>query len=126
MTDEEDENKATGNRDKSGTGKTGGTGGAAGGIRVPPTKLKAITEAWKHHSTADAVARLAEFFSELPARASAQLEVSWAILGDLSGKGFMIVTNLLKLGQQIYELKLNPTRENRERLRLEFGILIAG
>jgi hypothetical protein len=123
MTDDEEENKESGSRSKSGSGKSGGTGGAAGGIRLPPTKLKAITETWKHHGAAEAVTRLAEFFSELPARASAHMEVSWA---NLAEQGYMIVTDLLKLGQRIYELKLNPTRENRERLRLEFGILVAG
>jgi hypothetical protein len=111
-------------QEKKKRGKSGsGSVGESGGIRLPPNKLKEVMANWETLDAAKVVARLAEFFSELPARASAHLEVSWA---NLTNQGFAIVTDLVKLGQRIYELKLNPTRENRERLRLEYGILVAG
>lgn len=102
---------------------SGGKGSAGGGIRLPPNQLKEVTSNWEYLDATKVVARLAEFFSELPAKASAHVQVSWA---NLKNKGFAIVTQLLSYGQEVArrvaELRRNPTRENLERLRIEFGL----
>ena len=106
---------------KKGSGKASGSGSS--GIRLPPNKLKEVMTNWEHLDASKVVARLAEFFSELPARASANVEVSWA---NLKNHGYAIVTNLLQFGQEISRLMHNPTRENVERLRSEYGIMLPG
>jgi len=95
--------------------------GGSGGVSLPPKKLKEVTTEWEFLDATKVVARLAEFFSELPARASANIEVSWA---NLKNQGHAIVTHLLKAAE-VSRLMFNLTRENVERLRREFGINIA-
>ncbi len=115
--EKEDEGK------KGSGGKASGGAGAAGGIRLPPNKLKEIMQNWEHLDATKVVARLAEFFSELPARASANVEVKWT---NLKNHGYAIVTNLLNYGQEISRLMHNLSRENVERLRSEYGIMLPG
>ncbi|HUY68263.1 MAG TPA: hypothetical protein VMV79_03070 [Alphaproteobacteria bacterium] len=121
MTDIED--NEDGNQDAARRKGKSGSGTVGGGIRLPASKIAEVAANFKYLDAKEALAALAEFFSELPARASAHLQVSWA---NLANQGFAIVTDLVKLGQRIYEYRLNPTRENRERLRLDFNILVAG
>jgi len=104
------------------SGKSGKTGGAAGGgIRLPPNQLKEVTSSWEYLDATKVAARVAEFFSELPARASAHVQVSWA---NIQNQGFTIVTQLLKYAQEVSRLLLNPTRENVEELRLKYGLIM--
>jgi hypothetical protein len=108
---------------QSGKGKgKSGKGGSGGGIRLPPNKIKEVHSDWEFLDATKVVARLAEFFSELPARASANLEVSWA---NIKNQGHAIVTHLLRTAE-VSRLMFNLTRENLDRLRREFGINIAG
>jgi hypothetical protein len=105
----------------SGKGKAGGSGG--GGIRLPPTQLKEVTSNWEYLDAAKVAARVAEFFSELPAKASAHVQVSWA---NLQNKGYTIVTQILKWGQEVGKeiayLMQNLSRENAEILRARYGL----
>ncbi len=109
--------------DKSGEGKSGKSGKsggtAGGGIRLPPNKLKEVMGSWQHFDANEVMAQVAEFFSELPARASAHVQVSWA---NLQNQGFAIVTQILKVAKEISRLMHNLTRENVEILKHRYGV----
>ena len=126
----DNENNATGAAEdtdksgKSGRGKVGSGGG--GGIRLPPDKLKEVTGNWEYLDVTKVAARMADFFSELPARASAQMQVSWAELQGAGKEGFAIVTEILKYGQEISRLMHNLTRENVEILQVRYGLNVSG
>ncbi|HEU0118011.1 MAG TPA: hypothetical protein VFR09_05200, partial [Alphaproteobacteria bacterium] len=109
-TDNEKDNRTGSGETDSGKsgGKSGGTGGAGGGIRLPPNQLKEVTANWEYLDATKVAARVAEFFSELPARASAHVQVSWA---NVRNQGFTIVTQLLKYGHEVSALLHNLTRE---------------
>jgi len=117
------ESAVTGKKDESGTGKAGGSAGSGGGIRLPPNKLKEVTSNWEYLDPTKVAARLAEFFEELPAKASANLQVEWA---NLKNKGFAIITQFLKYGQEVSRLMHNLTRENQEVLRIKYGLIVTG
>jgi hypothetical protein len=105
--------------------RSGKGSGEAGGIRLPPNKLQEVMRNWEHLDSGKIIAHMTDFFSEWPARASANAEVSWP-KANLKNRGFAIATNFLKFGQEISHLMNNLTRENIERLRMEYGILVAG
>ncbi len=125
MTDAtDDDDNATGTASGSGkSGKSGKTGGGGGGIRLPPDKLKEVMSNWEYLDVNKVVARAAEFFVELPARASAHMQVSWA---GVHKDGFAIVTQILKFGQEVSHLIHNLTRENADILRQRYGIHVSG
>jgi hypothetical protein len=105
---------------ESGKGKSGKSGGTAGGgIRLPPNLLKEVTSNWEFLDANKAAARLAEFFSELPARASAHVQVSWA---NISNQGFAIINQALQFAKDVSRLMLNLTRENADILRQRYGV----
>jgi len=122
MDETENDNEETNARKKSGSGRASGSG-SGGAIRLPPTQLKEVTSNWEYLDATKVASRLAEFFSELPAKASAHVQVSWA---NLQNQGFAIVTQILKFGQEVSRLMHNLTRENVERLRHEFGVQVNG
>jgi hypothetical protein len=118
MDETEDNDREEGQKKRSGKGS-----GDSGGIRLPASKFQEVTKSWEYLDAAKTVSHLSEFFSELPARASANVEVSWA---NLKNHGYAVVTNFLKFGQEISSLMHNLTRENIERLRSEYGIMVPG
>ena len=120
---EDKESIKSGDEDKSGKGKAGGGKASGGGIRLPPNKLAEVVKAFQYLDASKVAVRLAEFFSEMPARASANVQVNWA---NLRNHGFAIVTHMLAYGQEIARLMQNLTRENAERLRREYGITPSG
>jgi len=120
MSDNQDDEKD--GKGSAGKGKAG-SGSAGGGIRLPPSQLKEVTSNWEYLDVTKVAARVAEFFSELPARASAHVQVSWA---NLQNQGYTIVTQILKFGQEIARLMQNLTRENKETLRTKFGVHVSG
>lgn len=123
---DDDDNNPTGSVEEttgeSGKGKTGKSGGTSGGgVRLPPNILKEVTSNWEFLDATKAAARMAEFFSELPARASAHVQVSWA---NLQNQGFAIITQALQFAKEVSHLMMNLTRENADILRQRYGVNI--
>lgn len=104
---------------QSGKGKSGKSGTAGGGVRLPPNQLKEVTSNWEYLDATKVAARLAEFFSELPARASAHVQVSWA---NLQNQGFAIITQVLQFAKEVSRLMMDLTRENVEILKHRYGV----
>jgi hypothetical protein len=115
---EAEETSSAGESGKGKSGKSGGVG-STGGIRLPPNQLKEVTANWEYLDATKVAARLADFFSELPARASAQVQVSWA---NLQNQGFAIITQVLQFAKEVSSLMMNLTRENAEILRHRYGV----
>jgi hypothetical protein len=89
-----DEGEGEGDADSFGRGKAG-AGSMMGKVRLPPQKLKEVMADWRHLDVTAIIQAVAEFFSELPMRASANLSVVWD-----KTKKFTIVTDLIKKGTQ--------------------------
>lgn len=106
-----------GNKKRSGKGSSG----SGGGIRLPPNKLKEIMANWEQLDLAKTVARVAEFFSELPARASANMRVDWA---SMSRHGFAVVNHLISSGQEIAHFMRERTAGHVKKLRTKYGVNI--
>lgn len=111
--DEQNEAEARRKKGDSGEGDSdsfgrGKAGAGAGSVRLPPNKLKQVTADWRHFDVKDVVAALAEFFADLPMRASANLSVAWE---NTKEKSFAIVTWLVDLSKRS---EFNPEL-NRER-----------
>jgi len=115
---EAEETSSAGESGKGKSSKSGGVG-STGGIRLPPNQLKEVTANWEYLDATKVAARLADFFSELPARASAQVQVSWA---NLQNQGFAIITQVLQFAKEVSSLMMNLTRENAEILRHRYGV----
>lgn len=83
-----------------------GKAGAVSGVRhLPPQKLKEVMADWRHLDIATVLQAVADFFSELPMRASANLSV----LFDKS-KGFALVNWIISFGEKAAH-NLDMTRE---------------
>jgi hypothetical protein len=104
--------------EKEGKGGKGRAGGG-GGIKLPPNKLKDVVSVWKHLDLAEAVARVAEFFSEVPARASANLSVTWS---TAKRHGFALVNHFISSGQEIAHLMRSRDAGFIKRLRTKYGV----
>jgi len=65
-----------GDADSWGRGKAG-AGSMMSKVRLPPQKLKEVMADWRHLDLAAVVQAVAEYFSEMPMRASANLSVAW-------------------------------------------------
>lgn len=106
------------------SGKSGKSGKSGGGIRLPPNQLKEVTGNWEYLDATKVAARVAEFFGEGVAKASAHAVVVW----DSAKQGFSVVMQFLKWGQdkgrEIAYLMQNLTRENAEILRARYGMNI--
>jgi hypothetical protein len=96
--------------------------GSADRIALSSSQEKDIRDTHRTYTASEIMERVAEFFSELPAIASANIRVSWA---NLKNHGYAIITQILKYAE-ISKLMLNPTRENIEKLRVEHGITMPG
>jgi hypothetical protein len=114
-------------RDK---GKRGGGSGKGGviKIRLHPSKLKEVLENWHDLDAVQVVERLAEFFSDLPHRASANAEVSWTNLeGTAKSFGYAIMHHFLEFGRDLRDYMLDPTRKsNADKLRRKIGFVPTG
>ncbi len=97
----------------------GGRSGGGVGIKLPPNKLKDVVSVWQHLDLADAVARVAEFFSELPARASANLSVNWS---SVKRHGYALVSHFISSGQEIAHLMRSRDAGFIKRLRTKYGV----
>lgn len=111
-----------------GTGKsTAKAAGGTGGIRLPPNKLKEVMKNWQALDVNEAAARVAEFFNEGVARASAHAVVSW---NNVKDQGHAVITQFFKWGQEkgleISYLMRNLNRENAELLRSRYGLNVTG
>ncbi len=96
-----------GDQDSFGRGKAGA--GASGGIRLPPHKLKEVMADWRHLDVSAVVEAVAEFFSEMPMRASANLSVTWEKT-KTNVKSFAIVNWVIEFGDKTVR-ELARTRE---------------
>ena len=96
-----------GDSDSWGRGKAGF--GASGGIRIPPQKLKEVMVDWRHLDVTAIVEAVAEFFSEMPMRASANLSVAWEKT-KTNVKSFAIVNWVIEFGDRAAH-ELGKTRE---------------
>jgi len=109
MTDMEDTEKEELERRKKKGGDEGagdgdpwgrGKAGAASGIaRLPPQKLKEVMADWRHLDMNALMEAIAEFFSDLPMRASANLSVAWERT-KTNVKSFAVVNWILDVGHK--------------------------
>jgi len=115
-----EETEGAGDSGKGKSGKSGKSGGTAGGgVRLPPNQLKEVTSTWEYLDATKAAARLAEFFSEGVARASAHVQVSWA---NLQNQGFTIIHQAIQFAKDVSRLMMNLTRENVDILKHRYGV----
>lgn len=125
MTDDEIEKK----KKKSGGETESGSASAAGSTYVRASgegiaklsveKTKAVWADFRHLDLNEVVAAVAEFFSEFPARASANLSVAWNSVG-----GYAIVNMAIKFGQDVAMAVRERTRESAVQVRRRYGINI--
>ena len=137
MVDQNDDNEIKKRKDgetegkgSAGKGRVGGTGTAggagaegSGGIRfsIDATTSKQIWAEWKHLNMAEAIMAVAEFFSELPARASANMVV---VFDGATKAGFAIVSQTIRFGQDMVVAMRTRSREATAVIRRKYGINI--
>lgn len=114
---------------KGGKGRVGGSGSASGAAGVGstarfvnPQQVKQIWSEWKHMNVSEAVSAVAEFFSEFPARAAANLQVNFA---SVQKQGFAVVSQAISFGSEVAHLLRDRTAGNIKRLRTRYGIKVA-
>ncbi len=105
---------------RKGKGKAEGEG-AQGYVKLLPQKAKEVLTTFKALTGDELMARVAEFIGELPARVSANLQIVWESVSN----GFAIINKFLRSAQAA-KLMLNPTRENIQKLQVEYGITYTG
>ncbi len=93
-----------GDADSWGRGKAG-AGSMMGRVRLPPQKLKEVMADWRHLDVTAIVQAVAEFFADLPMRASANLSVAWK-----QTKSFALVNWLVSFGEKTVA-EINLARE---------------
>jgi len=107
-TDDEDESprkkkkgegSTEGDSDSWGRGKAGA--GAAGGkiSHLSTQRLKEVMADWRHLDMAAVIQAVAEFFAELPMRASANLSVAWEQT-KTNAKSFALVNWIISFGER--------------------------
>ena len=109
----------TDGRDGKGRGSSGGGGG--GPPKLSIDQLKDVTAAWKKLELPDAVARIAEFFNEQPARASSNVFVDWA---SPNRNGYAVVNHLLVSGLEINQFMRERTAGQIRRLHTKYGVKV--
>jgi len=100
------EDTGEGDSDSFGRGKAGAASGVA---KISPQKLKEVMADWRHLDVTAVVEAVAEFFSELPMRASANLSVTWEKTKS-NVKSFAIVNWMIEFGENTVR-ELARTRE---------------
>ena len=98
-----------GDSDSFGRGKAGS---GAGVSKLPPHKLKEVMADWRHFDVAAVVEAVAEFFTEMPMRASANLSVKWERTKS-NVKSFALVNWVLEFGDKT----IRELAKTRERVR---------
>jgi len=96
-----------GDADSFGRGKAGA--GAAASVKISTQKLKGIMADWRHLDLNEVLEAVAEFFSEMPMRASANLSVTWEKTKS-NAKSFAIVNWVIEFGEGMVR-ELARTRE---------------
>lgn len=86
--------------------------------KLSSEKTKAVWADFRHLDLNEVVAAVAEFFSEFPARASANLSVAW---GNAKG-GYAIINMAIKFGQDVAMAVKERTRESAVQIRKRYGI----
>lgn len=118
-------------RKKRTEGETGdGAGSAVSGfhrasgegvVKLSVEKQKAVWADFRHLDLNEVVAAVAEFFSEFPSRASANLTVAW----DNGVKGGFAINNMIiKFGQDVAMAVRERTRESAVAVKRKYGINI--
>jgi hypothetical protein len=98
------EDEGEGDSDSFGRGKAGAGAGMSKVKRLSPAALKTVMENWRHLDVEAVMQAVAEFFSDLPLRASANLTVAWE-------KTFAVVNQVIAIGQiAAEELHLSRSR----------------
>ncbi|MDD4616704.1 MAG: hypothetical protein PHW76_06290 [Alphaproteobacteria bacterium] len=87
-----------GDADSWGRGKAGAGAGVSKVKRLSPDVLKKVMDNWRHLDVAAVVEAVAEFFMDLPMRASANLSVVFD-----KTKSFAIINKLIAFGEQAAE-----------------------
>ncbi len=107
---EEEKKKKTEGEGESGKGRAGGEGraGSGGAPRIPVHITKAVLETWKYLNANESIGRVVEFFSELPARASANMMVTF---DSVTKQGYAVVNQVITFGQDVISLMRARTRE---------------
>lgn len=82
-------------------------------------KQKVVWNDFRHLDLNEVVIAVAEFFSEFPARASANLSVAWNNVG-----GYAIINMAIKFGQDVATAVRERTRESAVQVRRRYGINI--
>ena len=98
-----------GDQDSFGRGKAGA---GAGFAKLPPQKLKEVMADWRHLDVTAVMEAVAEFFSDLPMRASANLSVQWERTRS-NAKSFAIVNWIIEAGHAA----VREMARTRERVR---------
>ncbi|MDD3029544.1 MAG: hypothetical protein PHS57_04610 [Alphaproteobacteria bacterium] len=99
-----------GDTDSFGRGKAGTASGMARRARskktLAPARLKEVMANWRHLDMTEVVEALADFFSDWPMRASANLAVAWERT-KTNAKSFAIVNWAISFGENAWkELRL--------------------
>ena len=93
------EEGSEGDSDSWGRGKAGAASGAR--IRLSPQQLKQAMAEWRQLDVEQAVHAVAEFFADMPMRASANLAVVWNQVKN-NPKSFAIVNWVLAFGEKAH------------------------
>lgn len=118
--EQQEQRKKRGEGDsESGSASTGTTFVRASGEGIAKLSVEKQKQVWTDFRKLDlgeAVAAIAEFFSEFPARASANISVAW------NKGGFAIVNMAIKFGQDVAMAVRERTRESAVQVRRRYGI----
>jgi len=87
-----------GDSDSWGRGKAGAASGRR--IRLSPQQLKKVMAEWRQLNVEQAVEAVAEFFADMPMRASANLAVVWTQIKN-NPKSFAIVNWVHAFGEKV-------------------------
>ena len=88
-------------------------------VRLTVEQTKKVWADFRHLDLNEVVASVAEFFSEFPARASANCVVAWENV-----RGIPIVNFAIKFGQDVAFAVRERTRESAVQVRKRYGINI--
>jgi hypothetical protein len=86
---------------ESGSGEKGkrGGGSSGGGPRLNAAQLSEVMKNWAAYlDPKDVMRRVAEFFSEMPVKVSAQAQVDW--MSNVLNKGFAVIHQFATIGQR--------------------------
>ena len=117
--EEEAKRKKRGEGEADGSASTGTTFTRASGEGIAKLSVEKQKQVWadfRHLDLNEVVIAVAEFFSEFPARASANISVAW------NTKGYAIVNMAIKFGQDVAMAVRERTRESAVQVKKRYGI----